>query len=124
MKIRFQKLSVLALVAVFVVSAIVCCCFTRTVQADEVLPACHQSAQGKKASHDQECECCKSKLQADYLSKVSFNAVLSVLDFSPLEFLLQSCSVIPSKFHLAYLNGPPGPTSEIPLYVHFHNFRI
>ena len=42
MKFNIKKISILGLVAMFFVSAIMCCCFTQTVQAEEPTPSCHQ----------------------------------------------------------------------------------
>lgn len=61
MKFNIKKLSILGLAGVFIVSAMLCCCFTNQVEAKEPVPSCHQTAQDSDSSNKtEECECDQS----------------------------------------------------------------
>ena len=126
MRIGLKKISILALTAVFFTSVILCCCLTKTTQADEPnVPACHKTTDTKKTSHNaNDYGCCKSKFQADHAIVVSLNITPAALELVSLEPVSDSHPILKNKLDLAYLDGPPGLTSNTPLYISFHNFRI
>ena len=93
-------------------------------KAEKAMPACHSQRPKADATKKGDCSCCLNKqLQADQLGKISFNSALILSGYAFLNVLPQSL-VLKTKFNLAYLDGPPGPISPTPHYIHFHNFRI
>lgn len=61
MKLNIKKLSILGLAGIFLLSVMLCCCFTDVVEAEESAPSCHSttnSSQGHDASQsDDNCDC-------------------------------------------------------------------
>lgn len=78
MKFSIKKLSILGLVTIFFVSAIMCCCFTHTVQAEEPTPSCHQTSQEKDSSKNtKDCHCDQSLTIAK--KDVVFNTTIATI---------------------------------------------
>ena len=61
MKLNFKKISILGLTAVFISSAVLCCCIIKTVHAKEHVPSCHQTSHEADSSDNlEECDCDQS----------------------------------------------------------------
>lgn len=111
-------------------ATVLCCSFSGVAQAsgtlaniEKPLPACHAQS-GKTNVPAQEGDCCKPQLQAEQSARTILSATQIVTDLIPVEFLPQQIFALKGKFNLAYLDGPPGPVSETPLYITVHNFRL
>jgi hypothetical protein len=88
----------------------------------EKLPPCHRQ-QKTESPVKKDCNCCiQKKLQSDL--PVKFSLVPQSFDYLTVSALPQLVALLKDDFILTYLNGPPGPTADTPLYIHFHNFRI
>jgi len=121
MKFNLKKISILGLVAVFFVSAIMCCCFTDIVQAEELTPSCHQTTHESDSSKSmQECGCDQSlaTVQNATFLKDSF------LHTSPitLDQLISDYSTISAKVDV--YQAPPLVYDTSPLYIKHSNLRI
>ncbi len=130
MKNYFSKILASGLIlSVFLATALCCNVFvSSSAEANtgmKDMPGCHMN-KGKfdTSSQDKDNSCCKPQLQADNPVKISFNLTHIINDFSPLDVFIHQQIGLKEKFNLAYLDGPPGPVSEIPLYLITHNFRI
>ena len=90
------------------------------------MPACHAHAKKTAVPTKGDCDCCLTKklLQADALTKISFKPEQIFVGFTTEDVSSELSLVLKPQFNLAFLDGPPGPTVESPLYIHFHNIRI
>ena len=66
--------------------------------------------------------CCIKQFHAVVPNQISLTT--NILQLSVIRHLDQQGYFLQSKFNLAYLDGPPGQTSQIPLYILTHHFRI
>ena len=58
MKPNIKKLSILGLAGIFLLSAMLCCCFTNIVEAEEPAPFCHQTSHDAESSKTaKKCDC-------------------------------------------------------------------
>ena len=58
MKNNLKKISVFGLIALFILSGILCCCLSTAVQAQEPIPTCHQTSHNTDSPHSpKECGC-------------------------------------------------------------------
>ncbi len=111
----------------FAVAVILCCCTqqaTQIAKASIAVPSCHAHKQKTDAPVSKDCSCCTAKkLQADSDGKL----VIQVLQFASTPIILAHTAAaqpfIKQQFNLAYLDGPPGLSSEIPLYLLFRSIR-
>ena len=96
------------------------------LKKEKAVPLCHASKVDKKETPNQKnCSCCKEKrIQADLPTNISLNTYKTIIDYVALSLLPEQVAVFRAQFNLTYLNGPPGPISDIPLYLHSHNLRI
>lgn len=139
MKKYFYKILMLSLTLPVALTAVLCCRISGTSVAQaslspstakknqETMPACHAHARNKgKASLPAQghCSCCIQQLQADLLTKFSFTIKPSLTAFVFSDSRPHERLVLKSKFNLSYLDGPPGPVADSPLYIHFRNLRI
>jgi len=121
MKPNIKKLSILGLVGIFLLSTALCCCITKTVEAEEPTPSCHQSTHDTESSNStKECDC-------DYFmttaQKATFlkNSLLQVSTI-PLDQLFSDYSNISAK-----VDGYQAPTliyDTSPLYIKYSILRI
>ena len=132
MKRNFPKIINSFLIPIVSLAAILCCNLSviRTAQAGhsvavaetEKLPPCHRQ-QKTESPAKKDCTCCiQKKVQADLPAK--FSLVPQSFDYLAVSVLAQPVALLKDDFILLYLNGPPGPTSDIPLYIRLRNFRI
>jgi len=98
MKVDLKNILIFGLVSVFFVSAIMCCCFTDTVQAEELTPSCHQTEQETESSQNtEECGCDQSMaiVKKDVALKDSVIAVtILIFDQKPENRLSYSSRVV------------------------------
>jgi len=121
MKFNIKKLSILSLVALFFVSAIMCCCFTDTVQAEEPTPSCHQAEHETDSSQNiEECGCDQS--MAIVKKDVALNDTLVAVATFVIEQQTGSQIYVPS-FVAAY-QAPPQFYDTLPLYIKHSVLRI
>jgi len=113
--------------------ATVLCCNPQLAQAKSStgvdvamkgMPSCHAAKGKSSAPVKAEKDCCKPQLQADHPVKISFEFSQLVSDLSLIDVFIDHKILLKEKFNLAYLNGPPGLASEVPLYLFTHNFRL
>ena len=88
--------------------------------AKKVILVCHHCKPSTSNKTDKTC--CTKQFQAVVPNPISLNA--NILQLSVIRHLDQPAYFFHSKFNLAYLYGPPGQTSQIPLYILTHHFRI
>jgi len=121
MKINVKKISILALMTLFFISAILCCCFTKKVQAEEPTPSCHQTTHESEPSDSaKDCDCDQSLAtvkEAKFL-KDSLSQFATV----SLDQLSAHSSTIFAKVD-AY-HSPPLVTDTSPLYIKHSILRI
>ena len=121
MKVNLKSISILGLVAAFFVAAVMCCCFTNTVQAEEPTPSCHQ-AENETASPQstEECDCDHS---ITTIQKATFlnNSLMHVSTFS-LDHLFSGYRPISAK--VDGYHSPPLVYDISPLYIEYSNLRI
>lgn len=103
MTFNFKKMTIYGVIAVFLVSAVMCCCLGKTVEAVEPVSSCHQTSQDANSSENaKECECDQS---LTLIEKGAF----------PYKSLLQNFSMVPGQnagsstlvFVKAAVNHPP-----------------
>jgi hypothetical protein len=130
MKKYISKITVFFLIPTLSLAAVLCCNMgLKPAEASVVkvkkLPSCHAQEETSPAPEQRDCSCCKEKkLQADLPNKVSVDTPQGVVSFLPLSILPQQILSPKDQFTFASLDGPPGPSSDIPRYISFHNFRI
>ena len=137
MKKYISKIINLCLILALSLATVFCCNSSATQAAaashssvvmaktEKAMPACHRHRNQTPIPTKSDCSCCINKqLQADQPIRISFYAPQIVIGYSSLAILLQQQLVLKAKFNLAFLDGPPGPISDSPLYIHFHNIRI
>lgn len=116
------------ILSVFLATVLCCNVFVASSEANTAMkdmPGCHMNKGiSDTPSTDHDNSCCKPQLHADTIVKASFNFTQIALDFSVVDIFTYQPTALKDKFNLAYLDGPPGPTSEIPLYLITHSFRI
>lgn len=122
----FAKITSVFTLSVFLMAAVLCCCTQQSVHAstEKKLPACHAQKAKADSPVKTDCSCCTSKqLQADSNAKVTLQA--PSVNAMPIAALLEVDihHLIKQKFNLAYLDGPPGLLSEVPLYLLFRSIR-
>ena len=121
MKINLKKLSIFGLVAVFLISAFLCCCFTNTVEAQEPTPSCHQTTHGEQPSQEtNECECDQTLAtfkEATFLKNLLMQVTyVSVADFSNNIFYVVS--------EINAYQAPPMVYETSPLYIKHSILRV
>lgn len=131
MKKHFSKILASSLILT-VFLATVLCCNPQSVQASTVsvsntsmedMPNCPER-KGKASTPAKVNDCCNPQLQAEHPVKISLNFPQIVNDLFSVHIFVYKPVVLKEKFNLAYLNGPPGLASDIPLYLSTHNFRL
>ena len=121
MKLNFKKLSILGIVGIFMYSTVLCCCFTKTVEAEEPTPSCHQTTHESDSSQStKECDCDHSMTIAQ---KATFlkNSLLQVSTIT-LDQLFSDYSTISAK--VDGYQAPPLIYDTSPLYIKHSILRI
>jgi len=121
MKLNFKKLSILGLAGIFLFSAILCCCFTETVEAKESTPSCHQTTHDSESSQSaKECDCDHSiaTTQKATFLKDSPVQVFTII----LAQLFSETSAVSAKVDVYH--APPLVYDTSPLYIKHSNLRI
>lgn len=132
------KIAVFYLIPALFLANLLCCHFPgiKSVQAadfrsvsmlktEKAVPSCHAQPNKTPAPVKRECSCCiTQQLQADPPAKISLHIPQSIIGYLSVSVLPSAVFVLKDQFNLAFLNGPPGPISKTPLYIHLHNFRI
>ena len=129
MKKYFSKISISFLILTFSLASTLCChsfaATSSSVKTDRALPACHAHQDKAAAPIRGACDCCVTKqLPADSTANISLNIPKVTFSYLSSNILSNPFSIIKTRFNLAYLDGPPGHYSEIPLYLKSHAFRI
>ena len=130
MKKYLTKITVSSLILTFSLASTLCChSFAATtpssIKTEHAMPSCHAHKNKAAAPVKGTCDCCVTKqLPADSAANISLNIPKVILGDLSSNILSNPFSIIKTKFNLAYLDGPPGPISDIPLYIQSHNFRI
>ena len=129
MKKYFSKISISFLILTFSLASTLCChsfaATSSSVKTDRALPACHAHKNRSESPVKGTCDCCVSKQSsADSAVNFSLRVPQILLGYLSLNMLSSPFSPVKTKFNLAYLDGPPGHYSEIPLYLKSHAFRI
>ncbi len=121
------------------IATVVCCPKMVLAQTGEVqmigvkdqkaVPSCHapkaeaKNVNTEKAPAGNDCTCCITKqFRADCPTQITLNIphfYITLINAAPQLLVSEQ-----NEFDGAYLHGPPGPASEIPLYISYHNFRI
>jgi len=118
---NLKKISIFGLTTVLFVSAIMCCCFTDTVQAEEPTPLCHPTSHEKDSTKNKkDCNCDESFTIAK--KDVAFNAPL----VSGATFVIKLRTNIQnyvSPFAVAY-QAPPQFYDTLPLSIKHSILRI
>lgn len=105
-----------------------CCCTAKAVQAAMLKSkACSHCAVDKqaKADADKAHDCCFAKASKSEVAKtfeLSFQSLIHLQTFA--EVLERPLFIARSTLNLAYLDGPPSPFTEIPLYYQSRSIRI
>jgi len=121
MKRNLKKLSILGIVGIFLLSTVLCCCFTTTVEAEEPTPSCHQTTHESESSNSaKECNCDHSMTIAQ---KATFlkNSLLQVSTI-PLDQHFSDYSTISAKVDV--YQAPPLVYDTSPLYIKHSVLRI
>ncbi len=105
-----------------------CCCTVKSVQAAMLKSkACGHCAVDKTAKADkkQSHDCCFAKASKGEAVKV-FELASQSLGSAPtfVEAAFRPLFVVKSTLNLAYLDGPPGPLTTVPLYYQSRSIRI
>jgi len=121
MRRNIKKLSILGIVGIFLFSTVLCCCFTKTVNAEEPTPSCHQTTHESESSNSaKECACDHSMTIAQ---KATFlKNSLAQVSTIPLDQLISDYSTISAKVDV--YQAPPLVYDTLPLYIKHSNFRI
>lgn len=107
MKFNLRKISILGLIAVFFLSALLCCCMTRIVEAREPVSSCHQSSRDEGTpQNNEECNCFKAIGIAENCNIKSYERTASVFREFQIPVLVQkfvqnlsnSSSVVSAKY--------------------------
>ncbi|MCR4337887.1 MAG: hypothetical protein NUV91_08810 [Candidatus Omnitrophica bacterium] len=93
-------------------------------KAQTSMPACHAQEAKAATPTKQDCTCCLKQLQADYPVPTASVVPQFSKSFLAVNFSQDSFCALESKINLAFLHGPPGSLSDIPLYLRLRNFRI
>lgn len=130
MKLTIKKLSIFGLAGIFLLSAMLCCCFTDTVQAKESAPSCHStenSSQDDRASQSDDCDC---KYKDSFLTqqnaptaKYIAGAPLSLKNISMLNGAIGE--IFQNPILTLAIQGPPKASAySIPIYLQNSNLRL
>ena len=101
---NIKKLSILGIVGIFLFSTVLCCCFTKTVNAEELTSSCHQTTHESESSQSaKECDCEHSITTAQ---KATFlkNSLVQVFTIT-LDQLFSDYSTISAKVDI--YQAPP-----------------
>ena len=135
MKKYFSRVMSSSLMIVVAFATVVCCHPSSTASTASTAEAksshdlkfarkgmlvCHHCKPSTSNKTDKTC--CIKQFQAVVPNQISLNTNIPQLSF--IRHLNQHGYSLQSKFNLAYLDGPPGQTSQIPLYILTHHFRI
>lgn len=124
------------LIPMISLAAVLCCNFMGVNSAEagklsvalskaEKLPPCHKQKEEPPVSDQRDCNCYKEKkLQADLRAQSSIPTAQEVIGYLSFHVSPQYAMPFKNKLTIAYLDGPPGPVSDTPLYLTHHNFRI
>jgi len=121
MRLNIKKLSILGIVGIFLFSTVLCCCFTKTVNAEELTSSCHQTTHESESSQSaKECDCNQSMTifqEATFLK----NSLVQVSTIIP-DQLFSDYSTISAKVDV--YQAPPLVYDTLPLYIKHSNLRI
>lgn len=137
MKKTWQKMTVLLIIPLLVVSVMICCCLANTVQAVETSSSCHPSEEllrgddtsGHAGSTQpgEDCEC----VHADsiLISKIVAPVKLIENTFSNGESILPLTGIVNEAFSnkalmLAYQGPPKTALSSLPVYLQNSNLQL
>jgi len=121
MKFNIKKLPILGLVGIFLLSAMMCCCFTNVVEAEELTPSCHQTEH--KTDSSQNTEECGCDLSLAIIKKdVALNDTLVAVATFVIEQQTGNQFTI-SSFIVAN-QAPPQFYDTSPLYIKYSILRI
>ena len=129
MKTYLSKIAVSCLILTFSLASTFCChSFAAMVPSSikiERVPACHTHQDKTSTPVKGTCDCCVTKqLPADSADKISLNIPKVIIGSLSSNILAVQFCPLKTKFNLAYLDGPPGPVAQSPLYLQSHNFRL
>ena len=121
MKINLKNISILGLITFVFVSAIACCCITKTVQAQEPAASCHQSEHKTDSSHNTEgCDC--DQLSAIIKHDIALNNTFGAVAALVIDQQSESQS-LNSTLVAAYQTSPQF-FDKLPIYIKHSNLRI
>ena len=121
MNVNLKNISILGLVGLFFVSAIMCCCITKTVHAQELASSCHlteHETDSRQNTEDCDCDQSSAILKKDIGLHNTFvtTAVLGIEQQSESQILYSSFGVAYQAFPQYY--------STLPIYIKHSNLRI
>ena len=120
MKRNIKKLSIFSLVGIFLLSAMMCCCFTDIVQAGDSSSSCHQEThEAESSANGEECDCDQSLATAQ--ETTSSKVLLTYA--STLDLVRLSSYGYTSVWSDAY-QAPPLVYDTSPLYLKYSTLRI
>lgn len=128
MKLNFKKISILGLVAIFVASAILCCCLSNAVQAEEPVPPCHQTSNETDSSHTpEECDCeqtagilAQKEIAGINLVASSFSKLKNmILPYGSINKIFQNSAVT-----LNHQGPPKTAVYSLPIYIQNSNLQL
>ena len=124
MEVNSKKFFTLAFMVLFVISSVLCCCFTTVVSAKEIAQknSCHQTTDNKKTSHNtQDCACDQS------LTSIETNLNIIPNDFSRIVIAALKTSLhyqpLKDSYSLSYTLLPQF-YDTLPLYIKYSVLRI
>ena len=122
---KTPKVLISVVVALAFAASIICCCTAKAfVQGALVKPACQHCPQKTAKSDSSKHECCLVKASAAEEAPVFTLAASVAKAVMAFEQTTYAVVKIHTKFNLAYLNGPPGPISSVPLYIQSRSIRV
>ena len=128
MRKTFKSALVLGLAAVFTVGSVLCCCVRNIAQAHaaaKIHSCCAAKAKADTQHKAGDCSQCSSSLKiAEAAQPISF---VSPLVFA-FKVLPADMAFIPrpqlAEYKTAWINGPPGFFTAVPLYIQSRSIRI
>jgi hypothetical protein len=136
MKKTWQRITALLVIPLLVLSAIVCCCLTDTVQAEEHSPSCHRTA-GSRDSNDASShtgkqsgeDCCCVPVVGFLASTMAPTIKLVITAFSDMENILPPNGIVNDVFSnktltLAYQGPPKTAVHPLPIYLQISDLRL
>ena len=121
MRHKIKKCSIFVLAGIFIYSALICCCFTSIVEAEQIEPPCHQAAQDTESSKNSaECDCDQSN--AMIIAPSSLKDTQSRVVYIPSDQLSYEYFYLTAKV-VAY-QAPPLVYDPSPLYIKHSVLRI